>query len=266
MPLISSRQNPVVRAFRTLARDADPDGSRLLLDGVHLIRDACDAGVELEMVAVSAGRGSGTEEAELARSLQTRGTQVIAATAQAFGAMTPVRAPSGIVAIARRTPTGLETICAHPHAFVIVAVDVQDPGNVGALIRSAEAAGATGVVVCGASANPFSWKAVRGSMGSILRLPVAARSDVATALRGFRQAGGHVVAAVARGGQTPDEIDWRGRVAIVVGGEGPGLAEDALAQADALVTIPMAPPVESLNVAVAAAVLVYAARRQRQAP
>ena len=90
--------------------------------------------------------------------------------------MSPVRTPSGIVAIARRTPaTAPPTSARHADAFVLAAVDVQDPGNLGSLLRAAEAGGVTGAFVCGASANPFSWKALRGSMGSALRLPVAHR-------------------------------------------------------------------------------------------
>lgn len=263
MTLISSRQSPVVRTFRDLAREADPAGGRLLLDGVHLIRDAADAGLELEVVALSAARDRETEEAELARMLEARGTRVVVAAAQAFGAMTPVRTPSGIVAIARRTPVPAARICSATRAFVLVAVDVQDPGNLGAVIRSAEAGGCTGILTCGASANPFSWKAVRGSMGSVLRLPVAAGLDVLSAVRSLKQTGGRLVAAVPRGGRTPDDVDWHGRVGLMIGGEGPGLDPDILAGTDELVTIPMTPPVESLNVAVAAAILIYAARRQR---
>ena len=100
-------------------------------------------------------------------------------------------------------------------------------------------------------------------MGSILRLPVAVGLAVDDAIGCVRQYGGRIVAAAPRHGRDPDEVNWRGRVALVVGSEGHGLADPAVALADDLVTIPMTDPVESLNVAVAAAILVYAARRQR---
>jgi TrmH family RNA methyltransferase len=264
MKTISSRQNPIVETFRALARTPDPDGARLLLDGVHLVREARAAGAEIEIAAIAASRTRGAgEEAEVARRLHAEGTRVVRASEQTLAAMSPVRAPSGIVAIARRRPADADQICARPDAFVLVAVDVQDPGNLGSLLRAAEAGGATGVLVCGASANPFSWKAVRGSMGSILRLPVAAGLTAEDAARIMRTHGGRIVAAAPRGGRHPDDVDWRGRVALLMGGEGPGLNEAIIAAADDRVTIPMAAPVESLNVAVAAAILVYAARRQR---
>lgn len=264
MKAISSRQNPIVQTFRQLARTPDPTGARLLLDGVHLVREARDAGAEIEVAAIAASRSRGDgEEAELARRLQSQGATVLSVTDQAFAAMSPVRAPSGIVAIARRRPADAGQICGNADAFVLVAVDVQDPGNLGSLVRAGEAGGATGALVCGASASPFSWKAVRGSMGSVLRLPVCAGLTADEAMQCMRTHGVRVIAAAPRGGRDPDAINWRGRVALVVGGEGPGLSDDLRQAADDLVTIPMAAPVESLNVAVAAAILVYASRRQR---
>jgi TrmH family RNA methyltransferase len=261
---ISSRQNPIVQTFRALARTPDPTGARLLLDGVHLVREAREAGAEIEIAAIAASRAHGSgDDADVARQLHAEGTRVIGASAQALAAMTPVRTPPGIVAIARRRPVDADQICARRDSFVVVAVDVQDPGNLGSLLRAAEAGGATGVLVCGASANPFSWKAVRGSMGSILRLPVAAGLTVESAIQALRRHRGRIVAATAREGRDPDAVDWRGRVALLMGGEGPGLDEAVVATADDRVTIPMAAPVESLNVAAAAAILVYAARRQR---
>jgi TrmH family RNA methyltransferase len=117
--------------------------------------------------------------------------------------------------------------------------------------------------VTGASANPFSWKAIRGSMGSTLRLPVVGGMPTASVMTCLKTGGIRSIAAVPRGGQDPDAIDWRGKVALLVGGEGAGLSDEVTSQSDALVSIPMAVRVESLNVAAAGAILVYAARRQR---
>ena len=131
----------------------------------------------------------------------------------------------------------------------------------GALLRVTEAAGGCGVLLTGQSANPFSWKALRGSMGSGLRLPVLYEASTASMLDALRTQQVRTIAAVARGGLAPDAVAWSGRVAIVVGGEGPGLSNEIVARCDQRVTIPMAPPVESLNVTVAAAILLYAAHR-----
>ena len=137
--------------------------------------------------------------------------------------MSPVRTPTGIVAIAHRHPTTAAAIFEQARLFALVVADVQDPGNLGSLLRVAEAGGATGVIVCGESANPFSWKAVRGSMGSVLRLPVARSQSVEQTMTEIRKAGATAIAAVPRDGCDPDAVDWSGRIALLLGGEGPGL-------------------------------------------
>jgi len=264
---ISSRQNPVVRTFRALADDPDPTGERVLLDGAHLVRDAHAAGAVFELLVVASSKlRGGSEEVQLIRDLEAAAIEVVAADDNVFAALSPVKSPSGVAAIVRRKVTAPPILCGHPHAFVLTAVDVQDPGNVGALIRAAEAGGATGAFVAGRSASPFSWKSLRGSMGSALRLPVVAGMSVESVLNCMSDADVRMVAAVARGGENPDEINWHGKVGLVVGGEGPGLSDEVIARCNTRVTIPMAVTVESLNVAVASAILIYAARRQRINP
>ena len=264
MKTITSRDNPIVREYRELASEPDASAARLLLDGAHLVREAHAARMEFESVAVAASRlAEPTEEGELARALDAEGIAVINVIDEVFTAMSPVRTPSGIIAIAERTPVDASAIWNTRNGFTLVAVDIQDPGNVGALIRTAEAGGVTGVVVTGVSANPFSWKALRGSMGSSIRLPVARASEIGMIVDWIQAAGTRAIASVARGGKTPDEIDWDGPIAVFIGGEGPGLPDAVVDRCDELVTIPMAPGVESLNVAVAAGVLIYAARRHR---
>ena len=158
MKFVESRQNAIVRAFRDAADAPAADGDRMLLDGAHLVREARDAGLAFEAVVVAASSlESRTEEGVLAGELARANVNVIAAADRVFNAVSPVRHPSGIVAIARRSPAAPAIVCSGDRAFVLAAVDVQDPGNVGSLIRAAEAGGATGALVCGRSANPFSW-------------------------------------------------------------------------------------------------------------
>jgi TrmH family RNA methyltransferase len=264
MKTISSRQNAIVRTYRALAGEPDPSGARLLLDGAHLVREAKAASLRFEGVAVAGSRlTSATEEGALAHELERDGVDVSVVDDHVFSAMSPVRTPSGIVAIAHRHPTTAAAILEQARLFALVVADVQDPGNLGSLLRVAEAGGATGVIVCGESTNPFSWKAVRGSMGSVLRLPVARSQSLDQAVNEIRKAGASAIAAVPRDGWDPDAVDWSGRIALLLGGEGPGLDPRVVAECDQRVSVPMAPPVESLNVAAAGAILVYAARRAR---
>jgi TrmH family RNA methyltransferase len=264
MRRISSRHNPIVRAYRDLAREPDPAGLRLLLDGAHLVREAHAAALPLESVVVASSRlESENEERALAETLAQAGVDVAMAGDQVFAAISPVRTPSGIVAIAHRHPTTAEALLEQARLFALVLVDVQDPGNLGALMRVAEAGGVTAVIVAGESANPFSWKAVRGSMGSVLRLPVARSVSIEAVMQDIRRTNTKTIAAVPRDGWDPDAVDWSGRIALLLGGEGPGLGPAIVAQADERVTVPMEVPVESLNVASSGAIIIYAARRAR---
>jgi len=141
---------------------------------------------------------------------------------------------------------------------------VQDPGNVGAIIRAAEACGATGALAGEGTADPFGWKALRGAMGSTFRLPVA-REPLERIVDRARAAAIRLFAATPRGGKPLPECDLRGPAAVLLGGEGPGLPAALFDAADERMTIPMKPTVESLNVSVAAALILYEASRQRRA-
>ena len=129
-------------------------------------------------------------------------------------------------------------------------------------MRSAEASGATSFVVSTGTADPLGWKALRGSMGSALRVPIA-RAEIDLAVRECRRAGLAITALVPRGGRPFFEIDFRRPTALLLGGEGSGLPERVSGLADQHASIPMKRPVESLNVGVAAALVLYEAFRQR---
>jgi TrmH family RNA methyltransferase len=259
VPAITSRQNPIVARFRAVANGDHQD--RLLLDGPHLVGEALAAGLRVHEAATD-GRNDRADLMALVDELRRREVPVRTTSTAVIQALSPVRSASPIVAIADRPAAGEETIY-RPPALVLIAIDVQDPGNVGAIVRVAEAAGAGGVVCAGTCANPFGWKALRGSMGSALRLPIAVLADSAAAIADARRHGCRIVATVPRDGRPLFECDLRGPLAVLIGGEGSGLSPRLFASADERVTIPMRPPVESLNTAVSAALIIYEARRQR---
>jgi RNA methyltransferase, TrmH family len=261
MQHITSRKNPLVARAREIAR-GDADGL-VLLDGAHLVEDALAAGMPIREVVVASQALDRADIARLVNALARRGVETASASAAVMDALSPVRSASAIVAIAERPADAPERVYGGDAPLVLIAAGVQDPGNLGAMVRVAEAGGATGFVATGQSADPFSWKALRGSMGSALRMPVASHRDVEEALDEARRHQCRIVATVPRGGQSHYDVDFCGPVAVLIGGEGGGLAQEIVAGADARVTIPMAAPVESLNAAVAAAILVYEARRQR---
>ena len=259
---ITSRQNPLVARFRTAARG--DVGGVMLLDGAHVIADAIAATVAFQIAAVTPASRDEHHVRALVDALERNGVEVITVSASVMNAVSPVRTPSGIVALAECPVAEADRLYAGPAALVVAAVDVQDPGNLGAIVRVAEAAGATGFIAAGGSANPFGWKALRGSMGSALRLPIASAVAADEAVADAKRHGCRVIATVPRDGRSLFDVDLTGPIAVLIGGEGQGLPPSLLETADERVTIQMQAPVESLNAAVTAALIVYEARRQRQ--
>jgi TrmH family RNA methyltransferase len=257
---ITSRRHPLVVACRE-AR-AGGDDQPLLLDGWHLLLEAARSPLAVDAVLVGAAAPGLAEQAAL-DDLVERGAQVVEVSADVLHAASPVRTPSGVVALARRPSTDLERVFGPAPALVVAALDVQDPGNIGALVRTADAAGATGLVAVGGSADPLGWKALRAAMGSAFRLPVARLDDPADLLHRVRARGLQVVVLEPDGGVAPAAVDLTAPTCLVLGGEGRGVPAAVLAGADARVRLPMRPPVESLNVAVAGALALYAAVAQR---
>jgi TrmH family RNA methyltransferase len=146
--------------------------------------------------------------------------------------------------------------------LIVVLSGIQDPGNLGTILRSAEAFGATGILCLTGTVSRWNSKAMRASAGSVFRLPVLASSE-SKAIQHLREAGIRTVAAMAREAEPLNEFDLTGPIALFIGSEGSGLSSEIAAQCDARITIPCPGPVESLNAAVAASVLLYEASRQR---
>jgi TrmH family RNA methyltransferase len=260
MERISSRQNALVKRFRQVAA-GDPAGEWMLLDGEHLVVEALESGLEVDVLAVTELMNGRLETVAL--DFERRGARVVIVSAPVLGAISPARQPSGVTAIARRPTTTLEQVLrAHP-ALVVIVNEIQDPGNVGAIVRAAEGCGATGIVITTGTADPFGWKALRGAMGSTFRMPIASGHALDAALNAARTAGLRVIATTAVGGTPLPACELRGDCAILLGAEGPGLPAAVVAAADERLTIPMRAPVESLNVAVSAALILYEAARQR---
>jgi TrmH family RNA methyltransferase len=261
---ITSRQNPIVQRCRDLGRHRPAGSDEVLLDGVHLIVEALEAGAGLTAVLLAARVLDSDEGASLLRRLERVGVDVYRASDAALGAASPVQTPSGAVAIGRVVRRPPEAVWTPAPALVACVAGVQDPGNVGAILRAAEAAGATGAIVADGSADPLGWKALRGSMGSALRLPLLAGRDVGAACAEARRRGVRVAATTPDGGTDLYDTDLREALLLLVGGEGSGLTDEEVAAADLRIRIPMKAPVESLNAAVAAAIVLFEARRQRQ--
>jgi len=267
LPRITRRQDPVVTRCRDIASRAVDDDS-VLLDGPHLVLDALRASVPVDLVLVTTALldTPSAEMREVLRLAGEAGVEVLEGTTGVLDAASPVRTPSGVVAIARWTPVPLEGLWAPSPALVVGLVDVQDPGNAGAAVRSADGLGATGIVMIGATADPASPKALRGAMGSSFRVPVA-RGSLAKTLAAARSAGVQIAATTSPASGTVDlhAADLTGPVLVLFGNEGAGLPAPLVAGADVRLSIAMRPGVNSFNVAVTTALVLYEARLQRSA-
>ncbi len=205
--VITSRQHPIVKEFRELAHGAD---ASMLLDGWHLLTEAVAAGIAIETVAWC-GPPTTAEQITLERA-QRGGAHVIEVSGSVLNALSPVNAPTGVVASAKKPRVDAQAVLQPAPALILAGVAIQDPGNAGAVVRAAAAAGATGVVVDEATANPWGWKALRASMGAAFHVPVSRPRTIVPAVEAWRAAGVSIVAAVARGGtpmyrRRPDQAD-----------------------------------------------------------
>lgn len=252
---LTSRQHAVVRRFRQVAKGDDAD--LVLIDGEHLLAEALGAGVAVELVLTDGRAPALTGRARAA------GASVYEGSTGVLDAASPVRTPSGIVALARWHTLEPRAILSQSQGCCLGLVGVQDPGNVGSAIRAADALGATGILALEGTADPRGWKTLRGAMGSSFRVPVG-RGTASGAIAEARSRGLGVIASVASGGTPIEQTDLRSPVFILVGSEGAGLAPDIVTRADRRVTVPMRAGVDSLNVAVTAAIILFEARRQRQ--
>lgn len=259
--VIRSRANPFVRRLRALKKER-AEGEPALIEGVRLLEEATRAGAEVLEVAVTPRALAAPRSRRVVDAARAGGAAVRIVDESVLASLSEVETSQGVVALARR-PAVDERHVFLGTPLVIVAFGIQVPGNLGGLLRSAAAAGATGAYLTAGTADPFSWKALRGSMGAAFRLPLIRGLTAAEVLARLGRRGLATLALDPRGGSPYPEADMRGPLALLLGGEGAGLPEEAAAGATLRVRIPMARGVESLNVAAAAAVVLFEAARQR---
>ena len=239
--------------------------SKLL--GIHSIREALEAGRAIERIVVARGRG-GERVEELVRLARSRNVPVRFEDREAISRLAGTDQHQGIIAlVGAKTAATLEDLLADkdPHALLVLLDGVEDPHNLGAILRSALAAGVTGVLIPERRAAGLTETVARASAGALEHLPVARVTNLGRAMEELKEAGYWLVGLDERAPQDYTQVDMSGRVALVMGGEGKGLHELTRKRCDFLVSIPTTGPVRSLNVSVAAGVVLFEAVRQRKA-
>jgi TrmH family RNA methyltransferase len=259
--VVSSRTNARVKQLRAAFQGhARLSGGLVAIEGDHLLAEALRSGLVIKTVFVS-------ERRELPR-IVPRGVEVLRLTDEVFASVVETQSPQGVAALLVPTVRIFDDVMGGPTAppLILIAAGLQDPGNLGTLVRSAEAFGATGVLTTSGTVSAWNQKALRASVGSVFRMPVvAATADEIAELKGR---GVRLIAAVGAddfGVTAAQEMDFTSACALMIGNEGAGLAAEWMELAEAQVTIPCPGAVESLNAAVAGSLLLYEASRQRSA-
>lgn len=256
---ITSPSNPLVReAVRIKERKKRSD--RLLLEGHRLIEMAADAGAEIHRVFFTGDFRSRNER--FLRRLSKK-SELIESTGHILSKLSDTETPQGIIAISSYRPFDLEALPLKENPLIVVCDSIQDPGNLGTLIRVSDAAGADAVIILPGTCDPFMPKVIRSTAGSIFNMPLLFSGPdlLAEWLRG-KGIGLFVTDVKAK--KTIFEADLRKPSAIVFGNEASGVSEDLKVKADMLLNIPILGKAESLNVATSAAICLYEAVRQRR--
>jgi TrmH family RNA methyltransferase len=259
LDVITSRTNARVKQLRAAFQGhARLSGGLVAIEGHHLLEEALRSGMVLKTVFVRAGGE--------VMAMVPRGVEMLWLTPEVFDGVVDTQSPQGIAGLLVPPVPALDDVMGDRDAvpLILIAVGLQDPGNLGTLVRSAEAFGATGVLTTPGTVSAWNQKALRASVGSVFRVPVVAVD--ASEIEGLKRRGLRLIAAVGSDGAgvtAAQEMDFTAACALMIGNEGAGLGVEWMAMCDAQVTIPCPGPVESLNAAVAGSLLLYEASRQR---
>lgn len=259
--VIVSRDNRYLKDLRRLRRTRSDE--RALLEGPHLVIAACEAGIELEYSLATPQFLASAAATPVLAALPRAPRPV---TADLLDELADADTPRGLVAVARPATARIDDLPTPLSGPLVFAEGLQDPGNLGAVARATEAAGGCGLALAPGTVHPFHPRALRGSAGSLLRLPVVRTVELDALRRHYPAPATRLVALSPRGGDDLYETDFGDGdgVILLVGAEGAGLSSAARKAADLHVTIPMAPAVESLNTTVAAAVTLFEIARRRR--
>jgi TrmH family RNA methyltransferase len=255
--MITSRQNQRLKDIRRLRRSK---GDRALLEGPHLVQEALAAGIVLEEILATTAFLETSEGGRLARSFPMPPLEVSPGVLED---LTDADSPRGLLAVARLPRSGIEALPVRSGRPYLYLDGLQDPGNLGALARVAEAAGAAGLALSLGCAHPNHPRALRASAGSLLRLPVAIAVEPEALEARLSPVHPRWAALVPRDGENLYQAPLDGTLILAVGAEGPGLSPSLLSRAGLRLTIPMDSAVESLNATVAAALVLFEAHRRR---
>jgi TrmH family RNA methyltransferase len=260
---ITSLQNPRVKQLVRLRERHERDDTGLfLVEGYREVRRALEKSIRLREVYFCPDWFLGENERPLLEQARQAGAQLFELSKEAFAKVSYRDRPDGLLAVAPQWKRGLGDLALSPNPFLLVVESIEKPGNLGTILRSADAAGVDAVIVCDAVTDIFNPNVVRSSTGVLFNVPVVVSDS--TAVHGWlREKGIRIVATTPDTPHLYTQTDLRGPLAVVMGSEQYGLSQFWLKEAHALVRIPMAGQADSLNVAMATIITLFEAVRQR---
>ncbi|MGA2963597.1 MAG: RNA methyltransferase [Candidatus Korobacteraceae bacterium] len=257
---VSSKENVLVKELRhSFAQAALTEDGYCAIEGVRLLEEALRSGLRVKAVFFSQ---SARERANRLLPQISTHADVLMLPDAVFRSAVATETPQGVAALVKLKPFAFADLLGN-NPLILGAAGVQDPGNLGTIIRSAEAMGASGILTTEGTVHAINPKVIRASAGSLFRLPVV-KMESAEAIRKLREQGARILATSSHKGIPLDEADLTGACAIFVGSEGAGVSKELIAETDEVIAIPHSERVESLNAGIAASIILYEAARQRR--
>ena len=247
--------NEKLRLVRTLLekRNARSKEQRFVVEGPHLIEEAGD---KINFIVYC-------EKLPVVEKLEEEGVPSYKVSKEQFAELSDVETPQGVLGVVRQFDYQFRDLIKEDKTLIVFCVGVQDPGNLGTIIRSADAFGASGVILSKGTVDLYNPKVVRSTMGAIFHLPIFLTEDDKETIKHLKQKNVKIFATDASAKKDCFAADLKGAAAVLVGNEGAGLPEDIIDLADEIIKIPMPGKAESLNVGVSTAIVLYEALRQR---
>ncbi len=253
---IRSRQNARLKDLRQLLHSSGPSDGLIAIEGEHLLLEALRSGLRIHTIFVRENYAGPVDWSKAGNSL------AFIVAADAFDHACATESPQGIAALIEAPQWSFDTFLQTANSLFVILAGLQDPGNVGTIIRTAEAFGATGILLTPGTVSPWNQKVLRAAAGSSFRLPVISLEDESH-LQRLQEKAIPIYACAARTGASISDADLRPPMALVIGNEGAGIPQAVLRYCTETLHIPCTGPVESLNAAAAASVLLYEAAQQR---
>ncbi|MBI5554662.1 MAG: 23S rRNA (guanosine(2251)-2'-O)-methyltransferase RlmB [Elusimicrobia bacterium] len=244
-----------IRSLRQ--KKARAEKKAFIMEGIRAVEELCKSPEQRFKVIYTQELESTRRGQLLLQNLTRRQIDLTQVTPQELAAVSDCETPAGILAVAEIKEYRLTELLDGPKPFLVVLGGIQDPGNLGAIIRTAEAAGVTGIILSKETVDPYNPKVVRATMGSLLRLPLVKVDNLLSLIKKLRARQIKTVACDAHGAKNYYETGWRLPLALIFGNEGAGMTKEITVQMDEVIKIPQRQGVDSLNVAVAAGIIMY---------